>query len=75
MPKVPVEGLKHTIDGLKGPAVQKPAANDAGDISWEVPMVKFYFPASVRTSTSTIGPPAFLSPPRLITKAQSLVPK
>jgi aminobenzoyl-glutamate utilization protein B len=27
--------------------VQKPAANDAGDISWKVPMVKFYFPAGI----------------------------
>jgi aminobenzoyl-glutamate utilization protein B len=45
--KVPVEGLKRTIDGLKGPAVQQPAANDAGDISWKVPMVKFHFPASI----------------------------
>jgi aminobenzoyl-glutamate utilization protein B len=45
--KVPVEGLKRTIDALTGPAVQKPAANDAGDISWKVPMVKFYFPASI----------------------------
>ena len=45
--KVPVEGLKRTIDRLKGPGVQKPAANDAGDISWKVPMVKFYFPASI----------------------------
>jgi aminobenzoyl-glutamate utilization protein B len=45
--KVPVEGLKRMIDVLKGPAVQQPAANDAGDISWKVPMVKFYFPASI----------------------------
>jgi aminobenzoyl-glutamate utilization protein B len=45
--KVPIEGLKRTIDPLKGPAVQKPAANDAGDISWKVPMVKFYFPGSI----------------------------
>ena len=45
--KVPVEGLKRTIDELKGPAVQQPAANDAGDISWKVPMVKFCFPASI----------------------------
>src|SRR5580704_1276741 len=29
--KVPVEGLKRNIDDLKGPAVQKAAANDAGD--------------------------------------------
>jgi aminobenzoyl-glutamate utilization protein B len=27
--------------------VQKTAANDAGDISWKVPMVKFYFPGSI----------------------------
>jgi aminobenzoyl-glutamate utilization protein B len=45
--KVPVEGLKRTIDSLKGPAVQRTSANDAGDISWKVPMVKFYFPASI----------------------------
>jgi aminobenzoyl-glutamate utilization protein B len=45
--KVPVEGLKRTIDGLKGPAVQQTAANDAGDISWKVPMVKFHFPGSI----------------------------
>ena len=45
--RVPVEGLKRTIDGLKGPAVQQPAANDAGDISWKVPMVKFHFPGSI----------------------------
>jgi len=45
--KVPVEGLKRSIDALTGPAVQKTAANDAGDISWKVPMVKFYFPGSI----------------------------
>ena len=45
--KAPVEGLKRTIDRLNGPAVQTPAANDAGDISWKVPMVKFCFPASI----------------------------
>ena len=45
--KVPVEGLKRTIEPLQGPAVQKPAANDAGDISWKVPMVKFYFAGSI----------------------------
>jgi aminobenzoyl-glutamate utilization protein B len=27
--------------------VQKPAANDAGDVSWKVPMVKFYYPANI----------------------------
>jgi len=45
--KVPIDGLKRIIDPLKGPAVQKPAANDSGDISWKVPMVKFYFPANI----------------------------
>jgi aminobenzoyl-glutamate utilization protein B len=45
--KVPVEGLKRTIDRLNGPAVQQHAANDAGDISWKAPMVKFCFPASI----------------------------
>ncbi len=44
---VPVEGLKRTIDALKGPASQQAAANDAGDISWKVPMVKFIFPGSL----------------------------
>jgi aminobenzoyl-glutamate utilization protein B len=45
--KVPVEGLRRSIDPPKGPATQKAAANDAGDISWKVPMVKIYFPANI----------------------------
>ena len=45
--KVAVEGLKRTIEPLKGPAVQKLAANDAGDVSWKVPMAKYYFPANI----------------------------
>jgi aminobenzoyl-glutamate utilization protein B len=44
---VPVEGLARTYVPMQGPAVQKSAANDAGDISWKVPMVKLYFPATV----------------------------
>jgi aminobenzoyl-glutamate utilization protein B len=44
---VPVEGLARRYVPMKGPAVQKAAANDAGDISWKVPMVKLYFPATV----------------------------
>jgi aminobenzoyl-glutamate utilization protein B len=44
---VPVEGLARRYVPMQGPAVQKSAANDAGDISWKVPMVKLYFPASV----------------------------
>jgi aminobenzoyl-glutamate utilization protein B len=45
--RAPVEGLKRNIDALNGPARQRLVANDAGDISWKVPMVKFYFPASI----------------------------
>jgi aminobenzoyl-glutamate utilization protein B len=45
--KMPIRGLKRTIDPLIGPAVQNPAANDAGDVSWKVPMVKYYFPGSI----------------------------
>jgi aminobenzoyl-glutamate utilization protein B len=44
---MPVEGLARKYVPIKGPAVQKSAANDAGDISWKVPMVKLYFPATV----------------------------
>jgi aminobenzoyl-glutamate utilization protein B len=44
---VPVEGLARKYMPIDGPAVQKSAANDAGDISWKVPMVKLYFPATV----------------------------
>ena len=32
---------------MKGPASQKPSANDAGDVSWKVPMAKMYFPANI----------------------------
>jgi aminobenzoyl-glutamate utilization protein B len=44
---VQVEGLASKYVPMKGPAVQKAAANDAGDVSWKVPMVKLYFPATV----------------------------
>ena len=44
---VPVDGLARKYLPMKGPAVQKAAANDAGDISWKVPMVKLYFPSAV----------------------------
>jgi aminobenzoyl-glutamate utilization protein B len=44
---VPVEGLARKYVPMKGPAVQKAAANDAGDVSWKVPMVKFYYPANI----------------------------
>jgi aminobenzoyl-glutamate utilization protein B len=44
---VPVEGLARKYVPMKGPAVQKAAANDAGDVSWKVPMVKLYYPANI----------------------------
>jgi len=44
---VPVEGLARTYTPMSGPSAQKSAANDAGDVSWKVPMVKFYFPANI----------------------------
>lgn len=44
---VKVEGLKREYKPMKGEAVQKIAANDAGDVSWKVPMAKFYFPSNV----------------------------
>jgi aminobenzoyl-glutamate utilization protein B len=50
--KVAVEGLKRTIDPLTGPAVQKLAANDAGDVSWKVPMAKYYYPANIPNISS-----------------------
>jgi aminobenzoyl-glutamate utilization protein B len=45
--KVQVEGLRRGVHRMKGPAVQRPAANDAGDVSWKVPMVKMYYPANI----------------------------
>ncbi len=45
--KVAVDGLNRAVTPLKGPAVQKPAANDAGDVSWKVPMVKYYYPGNI----------------------------
>ncbi len=44
---VKIEGLARDVARMKGPATQKPASNDAGDVSWKVPMAKFYFPANV----------------------------
>lgn len=45
--KVPDQGLSTSISRMSGPAVQKPAANDAGDISWKVPHAKMYFPSNI----------------------------
>ncbi len=44
---VKVEGLSRSVMAIKGPAVQKSAANDAGDVSWKTPMVKLYFPSNI----------------------------
>lgn len=44
---VKAEGLRDALPPYKGLAVQKPSANDGGDVSWKVPMVKFYFPANI----------------------------
>lgn len=44
---VRVDGLARKYVPMNGPAMQKAAANDAGDVSWKVPMVKLYFPATI----------------------------
>ncbi len=44
---VKVEGLSHSTLKVKGPAAQKTAGNDAGDVSWKVPMAKIYFPSNI----------------------------
>jgi aminobenzoyl-glutamate utilization protein B len=44
---VAVEGLGRDVFRMNGEAKQKPAANDAGDVSWKVPMAKMYFPANI----------------------------
>lgn len=44
---VKVEGLRPKLPPFKGQATQRPSANDGGDVSWKVPMVKFYFPANI----------------------------
>jgi aminobenzoyl-glutamate utilization protein B len=45
--KVKVEGLRRAIKMSAGEAVQRQSANDAGDVSWKVPMAKFYYPSNV----------------------------
>ena len=42
-----VSGLAISHTPLKGPAVQRAAANDCGDISWIVPMGRVTFPGNV----------------------------
>jgi aminobenzoyl-glutamate utilization protein B len=41
------EGLPRSVTVMKGPSQQKASANDGGDVSWKVPMVKFYFPSNI----------------------------
>jgi aminobenzoyl-glutamate utilization protein B len=45
--EVPVEGLKRAYARMNGPVAQRSSANDAGDVSWKVPMVKLYFPGNI----------------------------
>jgi aminobenzoyl-glutamate utilization protein B len=45
--KVKVDGLRRDIPPLNELKTPRTSANDAGDISWKVPMAKFYFPANV----------------------------
>ena len=40
-------GLSRTIAKSSGPSKQKSSANDSGDVSWTVPMVKLCFPSNV----------------------------
>lgn len=44
---VATDGLKKAVRALKGPGAQQSSASDSGDVSWKVPMAKFYFPANV----------------------------
>lgn len=45
--KVAEDGLRTDITPLEGPSKQIPASNDAGDVSWKVPMTRVWFPANV----------------------------
>ncbi|HEX2726427.1 MAG TPA: amidohydrolase, partial [Beijerinckiaceae bacterium] len=40
-------GLRTDVRFPQGEAEQKWSCNDAGDVSWKVPMVKLYYPANV----------------------------
>src|SRR5258708_2651131 len=44
---VKVDGLKRTVVRADGAGGQKTSASDAGDVSWKVPMLKFYYPANI----------------------------
>ncbi|MFM1814866.1 MAG: hypothetical protein RLZ98_1561 [Pseudomonadota bacterium] len=42
-----VVGLRDAPPPFKGQATQRPSANDGGDVSWKVPMAKFYYPSNI----------------------------
>ncbi len=44
---VEIEGLTRQIKPLAGAAKPIPAANDAGDVSWKVPMGRVWFPSNI----------------------------
>lgn len=44
---VKVEGLKRSFLRADGASGQKTSCSDAGDVSWKVPMMKFYYPANI----------------------------
>ena len=44
---VSVDGLTKDISAFEGVSQQRASANDGGDVSWKVPMVKFYYPGNI----------------------------
>lgn len=44
---VTCEGLRNTTRAVKAAGPQHRSANDAGDVSWKIPMAKVIFPANV----------------------------
>ncbi len=44
---VNIEGLRIAPPPFAGKATQRPSANDGGDVSWKVPMAKFYYPGNI----------------------------
>lgn len=44
---VTCEGLRNTVRPVKAAGPQHRSANDAGDVSWRIPMAKMIFPANV----------------------------
>ncbi len=44
---VDVCGLTKELSAFEGVVQQRASANDGGDVSWKVPMVKFYYPGNI----------------------------